>query len=170
MKAIAAILSALIMCISFTACQNAPEPTDKTQSIETETKSKNIDFSETLDEIYKDCNIFGLTLATDEDMEELFEFDLSQIEDYTVKFSSKNYGVADIFIIKPKEEFEQDIFENLRKIKDRRVDEFENYIIYDSLSIAKNAEIYSRGDYIIMLMIQNQDQAKELINKLIDKN
>ena len=170
MKAFFAILSAMLMCLSFSACKGQNSNSKEVNQAQIETKNEPLDFTKTLDEIYKDCEIYGVSSATDEDMEEIFGFDLSKIEEYAVRFSSKNYGLADVFIIKPKEEFEQDVFEALLKIKDNRTMEFENYIIYDSLSIAKHAEIYSRGDYLIMIMIKDSENAKEIINSFIDKN
>ncbi|MEG1994421.1 MAG: DUF4358 domain-containing protein, partial [Oscillospiraceae bacterium] len=120
-----------------------------------------------IDQLYENNTVVGVVEAKDEDMENVFGFDMSIIDEYYVRYSAKNYGLADVFVIKTDEEHQQDIFEALTNIKEDRVSQFENYIIYDSLDIAKKAEIYSKGDYVIMLMIKNQADAKEILDNFL---
>lgn len=166
----------LLLCsffvLTFTACEakKAPEPS----SIEIESlfdeDAENITIIDIFDKIYEDSKVEGIKQAKDDEMEDIFGFDISIIDEYYVRYSSKNYGLADVFVIKTSEDNEQQVFETLTKIKDDRVQEFENYIIYDSLNIAKNAEIYTKGDYVIMLMIENQDDAKKLIDSFLTED
>ena len=44
---------------------------------------------------------------------------------------------------------------------------FQNYDIYNAYSIAENGTIYQRGDYTILLMIDNEEQVREIIDSYI---
>lgn len=172
------ILLCTVFILTFTACgsEKAPEPKQaNTQTNYTNIKqSKNADgnqevnsIDDVLDKIYENNIIAGIEKAKKEDMEDTFGFDMSYIDEYYVRYSAKNYGLADIFVIKTDEDHQQDVFETLTKIKEDRVEQFQNYIIYDSLDIAKKAEIYTKGDYVIMIMVKNQEEAKVLLDNFL---
>ena len=56
--------------------------------------------------------------------------------------------------------------ESLERRKDDRINEFSNYDVYESYSIAMNADIYQTGELVVMLMIN--DEAKSEARTLID--
>ena len=170
------ILLCTVFIVTFTACGSektlAPAPEPKQANTQTNITNTNQNqevnsIDDVLDEIYKNNIIAGIEKAKKEDMEDTFGFDMSYIDEYYVRYSAKNYGLADVFVIKTDEEHQQDVFETLTKIKEDRVEQFQNYIIYDSLDIAKKAEIYTKGDYVIMIMVKNQEQAKVLLDNFL---
>ena len=170
MKSHIIVFLSALLCLSFCGCSFSSDKSKEEANQAEIEEIKLVYFEDTLDEIYESSKIFGIKKATDEDMEEIFGFDLDDILDYSVRFSEKGYGVADIFIIRPTAKGEENVFDCLRQIKENKIAEAENYDIYGSLELAKNAEIYSRGDYIIMLMIADEANIKSQINSLIDRS
>lgn len=120
-----------------------------------------------IQKIYDHIDIKGVEFADDTVMEDKFFFSLEDIDEYYVIFSSGRYGVADVFIIKPAEDKMPSVRETLEQVKINRVHEFENYDVYDSLRIADDAEIFERQDYLIMLMVRDEEFARKTINHYI---
>ena len=59
------------------------------------------------------------------------------------------------------------MWDDLAAVKNSRIEEFEKYDILGAYEISKNAEIYIRGDYVIMVMHQDNDAAKKIIEEYI---
>lgn len=120
-----------------------------------------------MEEIYEHIDIKGVESADDSVMEDKFFFSLNDLDEYYVRYSSGRYGVADVFILKPTEDEMPTVRETLEQVKINRIHEFENYDVYDSLRIANDAEIFEQGDYLIMLMVDDMDDARKIINHFI---
>lgn len=124
--------------------------------------------TDVLDVIYKKVEMKGLSDIKDGDiLYNLFHVDRAWVQDFAVRYSSGRYGVADVAILKPAEGRTEDIIDALEIRRSDRIAEFENYDVHDSLNIAKNAQIFERGDYIIFLMIADSDNVRSLINEQI---
>ena len=120
-----------------------------------------------IEEIYSEITINGIEDIDEEILTDKFEINMDDVDQYWAKYSAKNYGVSDMFIIKPIEGSEENIEEAFESIKKIRIEEFTNYDVYNSLEITKKSVIYTQGDYIIMLMLEDNNRAKEIINKYI---
>lgn len=46
-----------------------------------------------------------------------------------------------------------------------RVKEFENFDIYNSYRIAQDAVIFEQGEYVVMLMLDDTETARAVINR-----
>ncbi len=131
-----------------------------------------LDFAIIADEIYKSAEISNLTLESVETVtnkttvEEQYYLDLKKIGDYEIRSAEGKYGVADIAIIHVKEGFANDIMDSLETRKDDRINEFRKYDVYNSYSIAMNAEIYQEDELVVMLMLD--DDTKAQAHKIID--
>ena len=55
----------------------------------------------------------------------------------------------------------------LRERRDDRIREFENYDVYNSSAIAQGALIFERGGYVVMLMLEDNNSARAIIEKYI---
>ena len=55
----------------------------------------------------------------------------------------------------------------MRERKDDRIREFVNYDVYNSSAIAENAVIFERGGYVVMLMLEDNDSARRIIERYI---
>lgn len=120
-----------------------------------------------LEKIYKHIDIKGVEPADDSVMEDKFFFSLQDLDEYYVRYSSGRYGVADVYILKPEEDEMPTVRETLEQVKINRINEFKDYDVYDSLRIASDAEIFEQNDYLIMLMVDDMDYARKVINHYI---
>lgn len=82
-------------------------------------------------------------------------------------FSDPNGGLADMIIAKPYAGYVTETKEALYKYISRRTSEFESYDVLDSFDISKSAIVYEQGDYVIMLMLKDNDDAQSVIDKYI---
>lgn len=82
-----------------------------------------------------------------------------------MKYASGRYGVADVFLLKPYPEYRADVRESLEQVKVSRVKEFENFDIYNSYRIAQDAVIFEQGEYVVMLMLDDTETARAVINR-----
>lgn len=120
-----------------------------------------------LEEIYRNIDVRGVGQAPKSVMENKFFFNVEDLDEYYVRYASGRFGVADVFILKPVEGKTPKVRETLEQVKINRIKEFENYDVYDSLRIANNAEIFEQGDYLIMLMVDDMDAARKIIDHYI---
>lgn len=174
--------AALMLCLTmfFYGCSNEPEKTVEpkaAESVQTYSSSlgdpaleeapKQADPKTAIDIISDHINVKGVEFADDTVMEEKFFFDLDDIDEYYVLYSSGRYGVADVYIVKPKTDKMPSVRETLEQVKINRVNEFEDYNVYDSLRIANDAEIFEQQEFLIMLMVPDEEFARKTINQFI---
>ena len=67
----------------------------------------------------------------------------------------------------PRPSHEDDVRECLETIKASRINLFRNFDVFDSYSLAVNGSIYQRGDYYILLMIDDEDRVRDIIRSYI---
>ena len=73
-------------------------------------------------------------------------------------------GLCDIAIIRPAPGMTEHVREALNQYMISRADSFRNQDILNAYYIASNAVVFSRGDYVVMLMLPDNDSAREIIN------
>lgn len=169
MKKCITLICALICSLSLTACTQpntthvpVPAESDSTEVLEA-------DPYEAIEKIYADVDISDIQDADSNILKDKFYIDTEDLEEFCVRYSSGNYGVADVFILKPVPEKSPQVREMLEQVKLQRMKEFENYDIYNSYEIAKNAVIFEQGEYLVMLMLADNDAARDVINRYIPK-
>ena len=154
----------LCMLITTSGCSRRPEaPQPETLSSVQYATVEPDSLATVLDYLYTDNSVDGLFDANADDLTNLFHMESTWVDNYAIRYSSGRYGVADVAIIKPREGYFEDVVSALELRRSDRIAEFENYDIHDALSISKGAEIFSRGDYVIMLMIADSDGARTKI-------
>ncbi|MEG1869739.1 MAG: DUF4358 domain-containing protein [Oscillospiraceae bacterium] len=162
------ILSIMTMLIlAFSGCgtvaHTESSKSPKSQPITTDTANT----SGALDEIYRNCKVKGISDVDDKELTELLHFNLDDIDAYDIRYSKDGYGVMDTYIIKPYPENVANVKLQLESRLDDLTREYENYDIYNSYSRCENAVIFEQGDYLILLVMDDNDAAKEIINKYI---
>ncbi len=120
-----------------------------------------------LEEIYYDVQIMGVQEATSDILDERFRIASELYTSADVRVADGRYGVADVFILKPAAGKEDELKEALEQVKLARIMEFKNYDIYNSLQLAEDGQIFTRGDYLVLIMIENPDQVREVIERHI---
>lgn len=76
-------------------------------------------------------------------------------------------GLCDVVIVKPVPGSNDQVREALHNYATMRADSFRNYDILDSYSIASNAIVFDQGDFVVMLMLPDNDAAREIIDLYI---
>lgn len=122
---------------------------------------------EAVDEIYDSLKAYEATALNSLRLQEDLELSASDLSEYYGKISNANEGLADVIIALPKEDKRESIRLSLSKYKEKRIAEFENYDILDAYTISQDAVIYDQGAYIIMLMLADNEAAREIIDAYI---
>jgi len=169
MKYLISLLLALLLTFSMTACGSAEEPESPSEELPAEeTMITEADPQAAIDEIYIDFErTNGLRNATYKEVEDVMGFDLDTIEEYYIRYMETDYGASDVYIIKAKEGQEETVRQAMKDWQEARVRTFIGYDIYNSTSISENAVIFQRGDYLVMLMLEDNDSARTIVEKYI---
>lgn len=166
LKRTIALLCALLLCL--TGCRS--EGPGQDAAVESAGPLVETAEPETaIEKIYENVTVRGLADASDDDLTDKFFLDVSMLDSYWVRFSSGDFGLADVFILKPSEGMEPKVRDALEQVKLNRAKEFENYDVYDAHQIAQDAVIYEQGGYLIMLMLADTDAARDVIDQYIPK-
>lgn len=132
------------------------------------TDIEQIDIPLTMNEIYKTVTVKELSDADDQTLEEKFFIQTELLNDYYVRYSSGRYGLADVFFLKPSSSDEiPQVREMLEKVKLNRANEFEDYDIYNAHQIALDGQIFEQGGYVILLMLEDMEAARDIIDRYI---
>lgn len=165
-------IAALAMALVLAFCGCSGRSSEDEEKNPDEFSWEMLDISLVVDGIYANLDISPLTSKsvskiTDETvLSEQFYLDLENVITCDVRSAEGKYGVADVAVIRVKEGSAGEVMESLELRQDDRINEFLNYDVYDSYSIAMEAEIYQAGELVIMLMLSEDDKtvAKELID------
>jgi len=123
-----------------------------------------------VNEIYETLgNSPSLTEITGETIEEVFGITLQEANSFVAFTSDARNGLCDVAIIEPAPDKAGDVREALNQYSDRRAASFKNYDILGAFAIASGSLVYSQGDYIIMLMLPDNDAAMDIIDRYIPK-
>lgn len=120
-----------------------------------------------LEEIYYNVQIMGVQEATPALLEERFKVDSSLYTSVDARFTDGRFGVADVYIFRPASGKEDELKEALEQIKLSRIIEFKNYDIYNSAQLSEDGVIFTRGEYMILTMIEDADKVREIIERYI---
>ncbi|MCL2034006.1 MAG: DUF4358 domain-containing protein [Oscillospiraceae bacterium] len=120
-----------------------------------------------VDKIYSSLEEYKANPVTALQIEELIGIRERDVDAFYGKISDPTGGLSDVLIIEPKSDRREDVQLALSKYKEKRMAQFENYDILDAYPISQNAVIYDQGDYIIMLMLADNDAARRIIDEYI---
>lgn len=172
-----AIITAVLMFCPLLGCSSRTETGESESSM----ASQEADLSEeyyidpdamgkVLDEIYSNVSDLlkeSVETPTEEEIEEVLKLSPSNIDDYYIRYSSGSFGLADLYVIKPASDSIYEVKRELEDLRLRRIEEFEQYDVYDALTIAQNAEVLEIGNYVILIMIADPDQVLEILKPII---
>lgn len=90
-------------------------------------------------------------------------------EQYYGRISDPNGGLADLIIIKRAEGTgnRDKVRDALWQYQEKRINQFENYDILNAFSISRDAEVFDQGDYVVLLMMPDNEAAREIIDQYI---
>lgn len=176
-KKIACLLLAVGLCLQLSGCEaldtTLPAEEETAQSEEQDTLA--VDPQGAVDQIYATLGRrIGLVEPTAEQLQSVVGLDPDDYTSAYVRYVETDFGADDVYIVLPKEgedengnSHRENIIAQLRERKDARVREFANYDVYNSASIAENAVIFERGGYVVMLMLEDNDAARSIVERYI---
>lgn len=165
-KYVIIFLSLLLLVLPLGGCGSNAEDNPLRASKVAPTKA---DPEGAVKEIYAEVTIDDVNMLLIEDVEEQFDISMEDLDDFCVVTTSGRFGLADTAILKPAQGKRDALREALYQYRDRRIKEFEKYDVRNSTSISQNAVIYGQGEYLIMLMLEDNDAAKDIIDKYIPR-
>ena len=121
--------------------------------------------------MYEDNDTRGVSALNNVVLEEKFGV---TIDDYLRAwgcYSSGTYGIADVFIFLPNADEEEtgQLREQLELVKTNRIVEARDYDIYNALEHAEEGQIFEVGDYLCLIMIENPDQVREILEDCLSE-
>lgn len=174
-KAASLLMAAALLCTAMmTGCDvldtSLPPPEEEHQEKEVKAYPK-----KAIEKIYrKKDKRAGLTEPTADTLEADLGLNPEDIAEFYIRYVDPDFGVGDVYIILPKEgedaagvSHASNVNSALENIKDDRIRCFDNYDIYNSEQIAENAVIFERGGYVVMLMLEDNDTARQIVERYI---
>ncbi|MEG2295420.1 MAG: DUF4358 domain-containing protein [Oscillospiraceae bacterium] len=128
-----------------------------------------------INDIYATSNpdIKDLYVVDEVRLNQQYLIDPSQVQEFYITVTDINYdmrtGIANTFIIKPQPDKLEDIKNKLRDIQDVYIENTANFNVYNSADIAKNAIVFLQGEYVIMLMHEDNQKIINIIDRHIPK-
>ena len=123
--------------------------------------------NDALNDIYYDVSIMGIQEATEESLAKDFGLDSSIFSEVYGRYTDGRFGIADVYIVRAAAGQEAAAREALITIRTARTSLFKNYNIYGASSLAEGGTIYSRGEYLILLMIDQSENVRATLNDYI---
>ena len=124
-----------------------------------------------IEKIYEKVDIEDILEADARDLSRIFSIDTGLLESSFVRYASGKFGIADTFILKPKDPADiPKLREQLEQVKLSTAKECEHFDIYNSYEIAQNGQIFEQGGYLILLMVDESIGARSVIDLYIPKN
>ena len=177
-RRLAALLLAVLTCMGMlTGCEaldtSLPSEEEEQESIETRVAQANP--KKALEVIYSQLGKrTGLIEPTEERLASEVGLDMDTVQQAYVRYVDGNFGADDVYIVLPKDgedengkSYREQVLSALRERRDDRIREFENYDVYNSSAIAQGALIFERGGYVVMLMLEDNNSARAIIEKYI---
>ena len=180
MKKMAALLAAMMFSLSLFGCEaldtTLPPQETQEQTAQAKSEKNTAKPQRALEQIYSQLGkrIGLVEEPTAEQIAAVVGLDAKDYEQAYIRYVETDFGADDVYIVLPKEgkdeegvSHRENILSQLRERKDFRTREFANYDVYNSASIAENALIFERGGYVLMLMLEDNDSARSIIEKYI---
>lgn len=163
-------IAMLVLSVALSGCASQPEEeaaAAATYPVSSESKLTAADPSGAVKAVYATLKEHKEEKLNAETAEEIVGISSSEVVELHAYVSDVKYGLCDIIIAKPLTSNRDDVREYLYKYKEQRIREFENYDILNAYSIAQNAVVYDQGDYVILLMLEDNEAAKVIIDEYI---
>ena len=171
--AVGVVVGALLTGCS--ALDTSLPSTEEQQTTKTRKKTRTASPQKAIEQIYQELGKrIGLVEPTAEQLETVVGLDPEDVKEAYVRYVEGDFGADDVYIILPKEgknedgeSYREHVLAQLKERKDSRTREFANYDVYNSTEIAENAVIFERGGYVVMLMLEDNESARRIVERYI---
>ncbi|MPN32436.1 hypothetical protein SDC9_179914 [bioreactor metagenome] len=120
-------------------------------------------------DIYFNVDMLGLKDVTPEDLELDFDVPRSIYSGAYGKYTDGRFGIADVIILQPRPGREDECREALQNVKLLRMDFFKKFDVYGAYDLAESGQVFYRGGYYILLMIEDSDQVRSILEQYIPR-
>lgn len=178
-RRILALLLAAMLCVGMltgcSALDTSLPSIEEQQTTKTRKKTRTASPQKAIEQIYQELGKrIGLVEPTAEQLETVVGLDPEDVKKAYVRYVEGDFGADDVYIILPKEgknedgeSYREHVLAQLKERKDSRTREFANYDVYNSTEIAENAVIFERGGYVVMLMLEDNESARRIVERYI---
>lgn len=157
----------MLVLISFQGCARAPETVPQQEEIIMKKTVTTADPKAAVDAIYETMPESVTTVLNGYAMEQNYP-GMAEITDaYYGRISDPNGGLCDLLIVKPKKGKRDAVRDLMHQYQEKRIREFENYDILGAFEIAGDAVVIDQGEYVILLMLPDNDAVREIIDQYI---
>lgn len=164
------LLPLAVALLFMTGCQSAQEPLPRAVMMPEVSIRETVDAAEPekavaeIHELFSECKA---TELDDVEMEDRLGISGEDVREHHIYLSDPKSGLVDLVILLPVQDKRDALRESLYRYRDRCVEEYRNYDILNSLSIAQEAQVFDQGDYLILVMTPDNEAAREIIDKFI---
>ena len=120
-----------------------------------------------IEAIYQSLEGGSVDRVSDEDLSEVFGLAPYMVLEAVAYVSEVSRGLRDIAIVRPAPDMEEQAREALNQYAASRAAAFRNYDILGSYSIASGAVVFNQGEHLVMLMLPDNDAAREILNQYL---
>lgn len=117
--------------------------------------------------IYETLEDRKLEVLSVRDLCDYLDIEASSLLSSYAVYSDFKSGLCDVIVIEPREGERDKLREALYGYKERRIEEFRNYDVLNSYSIAQDAIVYDQGDYLVLLMLPDNEAAQQIVDEYI---
>lgn len=111
----------------------------------------------------------SLTQVDTSELSKVLGVEPEDVEDALVYTSDPKDGLCDLAMILPVEGASDNVREALMQYRALRAEEFRNYDILGSYDIASNAVVFNQGDYVVLLMLPDNEEAQDILDQYMPK-
>lgn len=105
----------------------------------------------------------GLVEPDLEETAELLGLEEEDLEESYAFYKDKDFGAGDVFLLKPAQGEKETVRQALKDWQEERVRSFSSYDIYNSAAISQNALLFEWGNYLVLLMVEDNEAARALV-------
>ena len=117
--------------------------------------------------IYQSLEGGRVSRISDEELSDVFGLEPYMVIEAVVYLSDVSAGLRDIAIVRPAPDMEEQARAALNQYTAERTAYFRNYDILGSYSIASGAVVFNQGEHLVMLMLPDNDAAREILDQYL---
>lgn len=185
MKKVTAVLLALLLTVSFTACSkkenssssgssgsstgssetgsSREEESDKPSEPSGESAASGVTPEDFVKEVVGAIPDLSLEQIDEQMLTEMYHVNMDDVEEFYGQMSMVNVLAFDFVVVKAKEGRADAVKEALETRKQDRIKEFEQYPVNDNDIHTQNAQVIAKGDYVILLVTDDYDTPVEML-------
>jgi|GEM_PF-6095491 len=118
---------------------------------------------EALAEIYSKNDVRGVQPVNARELDETYGISKKLYINAWCRTTDGTYGIADVFIFQKDENTADQLQVALDQVKNNAIVAAQHYDVYNAMENAEEGQIFEVGDYMCLVMIENNDQARGIL-------